>query len=342
MDKQRFQRSLLNWYDSSKRTLPWRDNPNPYHVWISEIMLQQTRVEAVIPYFNQFIQTFPTIQSVAEAEDDVLNKLWEGLGYYSRVRNIKKAAIQIVNEFNGELPRTRKELESLSGIGPYTAGAILSIAFNIPDTAVDGNVLRVFARLTANQNSIKDPKEKAKIRSMVASLLPDKRVGDFNQGLMEIGATVCLPNGVPKCVLCPFNQMCEAFEQGLTKTIPKKQEKKARRVEKRTVLIIEYNHKVVVKKRSEQGLLAGLYEFPNELGHLTKAEIIKRYPDAVIQKLPKSKHVFSHLEWHMVGYRIVLSKPPSEELLATTEEIRSVYSIPTAFKQYRLTLINEH
>lgn len=339
MDKRRFQQSLLNWYDSSKRILPWRDNPNPYHVWISEIMLQQTRVEAVIPYFNRFIDTLPTIESVATADDDLLNKLWEGLGYYSRVRNIKKAAIHIMEEFNGEIPRTREELESLSGIGPYTAGAILSIAFDIPDTAVDGNVLRVFARLTANQNNIKDPKEKRKIRSLVRSLLPNKRVGDFNQGLMEIGATVCLPNGVPKCVLCPFNQMCEAFQQGLTKTIPKKQAKKARRKEKRTVFIIEYDNKFVVRKRPNKGLLAGLYEFPNELNHLSMTEVKDRYPDAIIKKLSKSKHIFSHLEWHMIGYHVVLSSPPKEDLLVTVEDMQSNYSIPTAFMQYKSTLI---
>jgi A/G-specific adenine glycosylase len=305
-------------------------------------MLQQTRVEAVIPYFNRFIETLPTIKSVAEVDDDLLNKLWEGLGYYSRVRNIKKAAIQIMQDFNGELPQTRKDLESLSGIGPYTAGAILSIAFGIPDTAVDGNVLRVFARLTANTNNIKDPKEKAKIRTLVSSLLPTKRVGDFNQGLMEIGATVCLPNGVPKCVLCPFNQMCEAFQQGLTKEIPKKQQKKERRIEKRTVLILEYDNKVVLQKRDNTGLLAGLYEFPNELGHLSKNEIVTRYPSATITTLPKSKHIFSHLEWHMIGYHIELSSPPEDQLLVTIEDIQSEYSIPTAFKDYKFVHIQKH
>ena len=342
MDKQTFQQRLLTWYDMSKRILPWRDNPDPYHVWISEIMLQQTRVEAVIPYFEQFITVLPTIQDVASVDDDLLNKLWEGLGYYSRVRNIKKAAIKLTEEFDGKIPKTRKELESLPGIGPYTAGAILSIAFGIPDTAVDGNVLRVFARLTANKNNIKDPTVKQDIRDMVQSLLPEKRVGDFNQGLMEIGATVCLPNGKPLCARCPLNELCEAYQKGLVDEIPQKQKKQTRRIEERTVFVLSVGDKYVLYRRPDTGLLAGLYEFPNELGHISIESMIQRYPSATINVLDKSKHIFSHLEWHMIGYEIILEQAPNDGVLASKEDLLARYSIPTAFKVYLKSILTKH
>ena len=340
MDPTSFQTALLDWYDSSKRILPWRDNPNPYHVWVSEIMLQQTRVEAVIPYFHRFIAELPTIADLATVDDDKLNKLWEGLGYYSRVRNLKKAAQQVIDDFDGVLPSNRTDLESLSGIGPYTAGAIRSIAFNQQDTAVDGNVLRVFARLTANQNDIKSPPVKREIRRLVASLLPEERVGDFNQALMEIGATVCLPNGKPLCMVCPLNSFCKAFQQGLTDTIPKKQKKTKRRIEKRTVLLLEHNGKFAIRQRPVDGLLGGLYEFPNVLGHLTKADVLKQYPDSTISKLPKAKHVFSHLEWHMIGYHVLLDEQIEQFPFVSPEELYATYSVPTAFKTYKEALLS--
>jgi len=302
-------------------------------------MLQQTRVEAVIPYFHRFIAELPTIADLATVDDDKLNKLWEGLGYYSRVRNLKKAAQQVIHDFDGELPSNRTDLESLSGIGPYTAGAIRSIAFNQQDTAVDGNVLRVFARLTANQNDIKSPPVKREIRRLVASLLPEERVGDFNQALMEIGATVCLPNGKPLCMVCPLNSFCEAFQQGLTDTIPKKQKKTKRRIEKRTVLLLEHNGKFAIRQRPVDGLLGGLYEFPNVLGHLTKADVLKQYPDSTISKLPKAKHVFSHLEWHMIGFHVLLDEQIEQFPFVSPEELYATYSVPTAFKTYKEALL---
>lgn len=330
-----FQQDLLRWYDQQKRILPWRDNPDPYHVWISEIMLQQTRVETVIPYFERFIKAVPTVQDLAVVPDDDLNKLWEGLGYYSRARNLKKAAVKIVQEFKGIIPHTIEELSSLSGIGPYTSGAIASIAFDQRYTAVDGNVLRVFARITANKNNIKDPSTKTLIKETVEYLLPQTRVGDFNQALMEIGATVCKPNGQPDCHKCPLQNYCEAYHQKLTDIIPVKQLKTKRKQKDLTVLIIEYNGTYLIEKRPEKGLLASLYQFPNYEGKLTLKDIkLVLKGIKTVKKLPASKHIFSHLEWHMIAYHITLERP-IDGLFVSREEIQNKYSIPTAFKAYK-------
>jgi A/G-specific adenine glycosylase len=298
-------------------------------------MLQQTRVEAVIPYFERFLTVLPTLSDVASADDDLLHKLWEGLGYYSRVRNIKQAAIRIMADHGGRLPSKRDELEALPGIGPYTAGAIRSIAFGLPDTAVDGNVLRVFARLEAMEDDIKTPGVKRRIRNTVASLLPEERIGDFNQALMEIGATVCLPNGSPRCEVCPLRDLCQAYELGKTDVIPKKQVKKRRRIEPRTVLLFQYQDKIGLSRRPSTGLLANLYEFPNEPGHLTIEELQGRYPGSHIEVLSPSKHVFSHLEWHMIGYAIDLVDSMDDLIWATRDRLLDTYSIPTAFSVYR-------
>ncbi len=336
IDKQQFNQALLFWYDQSKRILPWRDNPNPYHVWISEIMLQQTRVEAVIPYFNRFIQEVPTINDLANIEDDKLNKLWEGLGYYSRARNLKKAAIMIVRELDGVIPSNQEDLESLPGIGTYTAGAILSIAFNKSFTAVDGNVLRVFARVLANQNNIKDPSVKKEIRSVVLGLLPDSRIGDYNQALMEIGATICKPNGVPDCLHCPLSEFCEAYKKNLLHLIPARQEKKKRRQERKTVFILKYKNAFAIEQRPSTGLLAGLYQFPNVDGFLDIQEVMECYPNyKSIKPIASSKHIFSHIEWTMEAYYIELQDPIETYLFIEKERIESTYSIPTAFKTYK-------
>lgn len=335
MNKLIFEESLMSWYDQSKRILPWRDNPNPYHVWISEIMLQQTRVETVIPFFNRFIEELPTIESLSQVDDDRLNKLWEGLGYYSRARNLKKAALIIMNKFTGEIPRNQKDLESLPGIGPYTSGAILSIAFNQSFTAVDGNVLRVFARLLGIRTDIKDPNTKKIIKKQVEQLLPSTRVGDFNQGLMEIGAKVCLPNGKPTCSICPLNKLCYAYNNQLVDVIPVKQKRKAKRQEDVTVFLFEHDGKFAIEKRSEQGLLAGLYQFPNKVGEFSMDFLAKEYNVRSIKRLDKSKHIFTHLVWNMSGYHIKICDELSGYKFVTPAEIESVYSIPTAFKHYR-------
>lgn len=339
MDKQIFQERLLTWYDATKRVLPWRDNPDPYHVWISEIMLQQTRVEAVIPFFERFITVLPTIHDVAMADDDLLHKLWEGLGYYSRVRNIKRSAMQIVKDHGGHVPSDRAELEALPGIGPYTAGAIRSIAFGQSDTAVDGNVLRVFARLYAIEEDIKTPAVKRTIRDTVSSLLPDERIGDFNQALMEIGATVCLPNGRPRCEECPLRSLCQAYQHHRTDVIPRKQKKKPRRIEQRTVYLFLHRDMVGLSRRPSTGLLASLYEFPNELGHQRPSDVQARFPHARIGSLPTAKHIFSHLEWHMIGYAIHLDEPLPDLIWATRDRLLDTYSIPTAFGVYKEHLL---
>lgn len=302
-----FRNSLLSWYDKHARVLPWRDNPSPYRVWISEIMLQQTRVDTVKPYFERFLTELPTVKDLAEVTDDKLMKLWEGLGYYSRARNLKKAAIQIVEEYDGELPANIEELMKLSGIGPYTSGAIGSIAFGLRGTAVDGNVYRVIARLTANQNDLSERSAKKEIEELVLELLPADRVGDFNQAMMELGATVCLPNGAPKCEECPVRELCEARKLGIEMTLPVKVKKKARRVEEKTIFVIEYNDRIAIRQRPMEGLLNGLWEFPNLDGLFDEEEyedIMKNWGIrfSKIISLGKAKHIFSHIEWQMVGY----------------------------------------
>jgi len=339
MNSKQIQQDILIWYDQQKRILPWRDNTEPYRVWISEIMLQQTRVDTVIPYFERFIKQLPTIYDLALVQDDELNKLWEGLGYYSRVRNLKKAAQKIVDELNGVFPSSYDKMISLPGIGPYTAGAISSIAFNQPYTAVDGNVLRVFARITGTKTDIKDPHTKTLIKDTVKHLLPIKRVGDFNQALMEIGATVCRPNGKPDCFLCSVQSHCTAYQENLTEIIPMKQIKRKRRVEELTVLVIEYNNQYLIEKRPDKGLLASLYQFPNKTGKFTLNDIKLAFKGIKsIKKLPFSKHIFTHLEWHMVGYHIILEHP-MKGLFVSKEDIRNTYSIPTAFRTYKQYLL---
>lgn len=326
------QKQLLDFYDNSKRVLPWRDNKNPYYIWVSEIMLQQTRVAAVIPYFERFISTLPTVYDLANCEEDKLMKLWEGLGYYSRVRNLQKAAKIIVSDFNGEIPNSRKEIESLPGIGPYTSAAVLSIAYEQKYSAVDGNVLRVFARLLEISTDIKEKSTKTSIKQQVSNILPDDRIGDFNQALMELGATICLPNGIPLCDNCPLNTICKAYKNGTHLFIPIKQKKKQRPIENRTVLILENEGRFAIQKRPNTGLLASLFEYPNVENHLSIDEVKSIYGKQVLP-IEKSKHIFTHKEWHMIGYHIHVNEL-DKYIWATQVEIKNTYSIPSAFRKY--------
>lgn len=340
IEQNEFSVRLLNWYDQTKRVLPWRDCPTPYRVWISEIMLQQTRVEAVIPYFNRFVSELPDVVALSKVDDDYLNKLWEGLGYYSRVRNLKKSAKIIVETFHGEIPNNIEDLESLPGIGNYTSGAILSIAYEQRFTAVDGNVLRVFARLMANRNNIKDPNEKKKVKKLVYSLLPIKRIGDFNQGLMEIGAKVCLPNGSPLCGICPLQDFCLSYQKKIVSEIPVKQIKKARKLEKKTVLIMSHKSLYAVEQRENKGLLAGLYQFPLLDGHFTLDEIQKQYHHALhIKKIDSAKHIFTHLEWHIEAYAMSFETTIGGYYWVDKNDIEHVYSIPNAFIKYKKMIL---
>jgi len=343
---------LLNWFDYNARILEWRDNPKPYYVWVSEIMLQQTRVEAVKGYFDRFIAALPDIKSLADVEEEKLLKLWEGLGYYNRVRNLQKAAQQVVIEYGSELPADYDKLLQLPGIGAYTAGAIASIAFQIPIPAVDGNVLRVMKRIAGSYDDITKESVKKLLTQDLQCIMPKDRPGDFNQAIMDLGATVCLPNGKPLCEKCPIMHLCEAFHKDLTMQIPVKPARKERRLEDKTILLIEYQDKYAIHKRPAKGLLAGLWELPNIEGRLN-GEKLKLWlkeqglSSINVAKLGEAKHIFSHIEWHMIGYHVILKEENSSgqrtidnfcrensNVWADQDEIRNKYSIPSAFSAF--------
>lgn len=338
---------LLAWYDAGRRILPWREEPTPYHVWLSEIMLQQTRVEAVKPYYDRFLQALPDIGSLAAVEEERLLKLWEGLGYYNRARNLKKAAEILVSECGGEMPDDYEKIQALPGIGSYTAGAISSIAFGRPYPAVDGNVLRILARLRADDRDILNAKVKKSVEDELTDVMPADRPGDFNQALMELGAMVCIPNGAPKCEECPWKEFCLARARGLTAEFPKKAQKKPRSVEEKTILVIQDAGRVALRKRPAKGLLAGMYEFPSLEGHCEEAEVSAYLREIGlspirIRKLPPAKHVFTHREWHMTGYLIRVDelavKGEGRELqgfvFVEPEQTLTDYPIPSAFAAY--------
>lgn len=332
---------LLDWYRQNARRLPWRDEPTPYRVWISEIMLQQTRVEAVKPYFERFLQALPDVRALAEAEEETYLKLWEGLGYYSRVRNLHRAACLIMERYGGELPRSYDELLSLPGIGPYTAGAVASIAYGIPVPAVDGNVLRVVTRLTADPSNISDPKVKQQIEERVRSVLPADAPGAFNQALMELGATVCLPNGLPQCEACPLRELCAGYAQGNPCFFPVKAAKKTRRIEQRAVLLFLCNQRLALHRRPNKGLLAGLWELPNELDLSSMQEIrqaVEKWGLTAlrIEKCGQAKHIFTHIEWHMTAYRIRVEEALETGGLqwVTPDELDGQYALPAAFRPF--------
>lgn len=337
---------LLAWYDRGRRILPWREEPTPYHVWLSEIMLQQTRVEAVKPYYERFLKELPDIESLAGVEEEKLLKLWEGLGYYNRARNLKKAAMQIVIDYDGVMPGTYEELVKLPGIGSYTAGAVSSIAFGNPVPAVDGNVLRILARLRMDDRDILDAKVKKAVEEELAVVMPTDRPGDFNQALMELGAMVCIPNGMAKCEECPWKELCQARKEDRVLEFPKKAPKKPRSVEEKTILVLQDAEKVALHKRPAKGLLAGMYEFPWLEGHRSEKQVLEYLEEmgmkAIrIRKLEPAKHIFSHKEWHMTGYAVRvdelagLGRDKKEPFLfIDPAETKDKYPIPSAFAAY--------
>lgn len=335
---------LLKWYDKCRRILPWREQVTPYRVWVSEIMLQQTRVEAVKPYFERFMNRLPDVKALAEAPEDELLKLWEGLGYYSRARNLQQAARRILTEYRGQMPTEYEDIRKLKGIGNYTAGAIASIAFGRPVPAVDGNVLRVLARLLEDDGDILSPAVKKRVEEALREVIPKDRPGDFNQALMELGATVCLPNGRPKCEQCPWEPFCLANLHRTQAEYPQKRAKKARTVEQKTVLVLQDTWRAAIQKRPDRGLLAGLYEFPSLEGHASREEVLQwlkeRGLHAVrIRPLPASRHIFTHREWHMTGYAILVDElePMGADrslLFVRPEETEEKYPIPSAFAAY--------
>ena len=335
---------LIDWCASVRRPLPWRLSPMPYHVWVSEIMLQQTRIEAVIPYYARFLEALPDVRSLAEADEDQLLKLWEGLGYYSRARNLQKAAKCVMADFDGELPRKASELKKLPGIGDYTAGAIASIAYGEPEPAVDGNVLRVMTRVLKRDDDIMLPKTRAEIADLLRACYPSgERAGLLTEGIMELGETLCLPNTTPKCGDCPLNTLCRACLNGETDRYPVKSPPKERRSEQRTVLLLHCGNRYAVRKREGKGLLAGLWEFPNLDGALTEkqaCEALRALGGEVlgIEPCGETKHVFTHVEWHMQGFRVELASELSDFVWKTPEEIGRDCPIPTALRYYQKKL----
>lgn len=343
---------LLEWFEVSARTMPWRSNPEPYWVWVSEIMLQQTRVEAVRAYFDRFIAALPNIAALANVEDEKLMKLWEGLGYYSRARNLKKAAIVCVEQYHGELPRTYEALLKLPGIGSYTAGAIASIAYEQEVPAVDGNVLRVISRLLAWEEDITKQSVKRKMEAALLELMkrvhPNPRT--FTAALMELGALVCIPNGAPCCMECPWKSICLARIQKKVERIPVKKKKIVRKIEERTVFLIQDGDLTAIKKRPSTGLLAGLYELPNIEGFYSEQEVKRIWEEKLklpltVERLKDGKHIFSHIEWHMQAYRVIIPKileqnkllreQEGEFFFVTQEELNTNYALPNAFKTWK-------
>lgn len=336
--------ALLTWYQHNKRDLPWRHTKDAYAVWISEIMLQQTRVEAVKPYYARFIAVCPTVQALATLDEEKLMKLWEGLGYYSRARNLQKAARTVVERYEGSMPQSYEELRKLSGIGDYTAGAIASIAFGVRVPAVDGNVLRVLSRVSGSREDIALSATKDAMRQALLPLIPEA-AGDFNQALIEIGATVCVPNGEAKCDVCPLASECVAAREHLTDELPVRSAKKPRKTVPLTVLIIRDGDRTVLCKRPPTGLLAGLYELPNTEGHLGEAQTLEYvrslgFEPLRIERIEDAKHIFTHLEWHMIAYSVRVTPEfdgyPEESglLLVPNGELHSRYAIPSAFSAY--------
>ena len=327
---------LLVWYRENARVLPWRSHPTPYRVWVSEIMLQQTRVAAVLDYYRRFLEATPTVADLAALPEDQLMKLWQGLGYYSRARNLQKAARQIMETFGGVFPNTYENIRSLAGVGDYTAGAISSIAFHLPVPAVDGNVLRVTARVCGDSGDITTPAMKKRVTQALARIIPLDAPGDFNQAMMELGATVCLPNGAPLCDKCPAASFCRAFLEGRTGELPVKTAKKARRVEERTVYLFFYENQVALRRRPDKGLLAGLWEYPNEPSGGTGWPAAWGLEPRTLERAGTGKHIFTHIEWHMTALAGELDSPelPAGWIWADRTALRDTYALPNAFQSF--------
>ena len=336
---------LIDWYCAGHRDLPWRETRDPYAILVSEIMLQQTRAEAVKPYYHRFLATLPTVKDLSEADDALLHKLWEGLGYYSRVRNLKRAAIAVMERFGGVIPADFDALLSLPGVGRYTAGAVASIAYDIPVPAVDGNVLRVFSRLTGDDTDVLTPAAKTTAERAIAPFVPSSGAGDLTQALIELGAVICTPGASPRCADCPLSLFCVAAREGRQGDLPVRKPKTKRRIESRTVLVLRTpDGRTVLRQRPDTGLLAGLYEFPCMDGHKSEQEVLAHLENlglsvSAVLPLSASKHLFTHVEWQMVGFAVDISAScplPDGWIFATPEEIDERYAIPSAYAAYRL------
>ena len=339
--------ALLEWFYQNQRILPFRTDPSPYHVWLSEIMLQQTRVSAALPYYERFLAALPDIPALAACEEEKLHKLWEGLGYYSRVRNLQKAARIVCEQYGGQLPADYDALRALPGIGDYTAGAIASISFGLAVPAVDGNVLRVFSRLYNDPGMITDPKVKKAFTARVMAHQPPEKAGDYNQALMELGALVCLPNGAPLCEQCPLAGLCQARAAGTGLELPHKAPPKARSIQPVTVVLAEDEEgRFLLQQRPQKGLLAGLWQPLLWEGESLTAEGVCARLEALglacgkPEPLPAAKHIFSHIEWQMTGYAVRASAAPAPAgcVWASREQMQQEYTLPGAFKAYKRRL----
>ena len=329
---------LLPWYAANKRDLPWRQDREPYHVWLSEIMLQQTRVEAVKGYYARFLRRFPTIAKLASAEESELLKLWEGLGYYSRAKNLKQAASVIMSTFGGMFPTNYADIRALPGIGDYTAGAICSICFDRKTPAVDGNVLRVVSRLLDDHSCTDDTRVKRRFSDMLAEVYPEE-AGTFTQALMELGATVCLPNGAPRCSACPMEDLCLARQRNTIGDLPVRTAKKPRKQQDMTVFLLTCGDRTAIRRRPDAGLLAGMYEFPHLPGTLSPEKAIRAadgwgLAPQYLEKAVSRTHVFTHIQWNMTGIRIHCGSESPEFLWADRETIVNTIALPTAFRQF--------
>lgn len=350
-----FVKDMVLWYNANRRDLPWRHTRDPYSIYVSEIMLQQTRVEAVRGYYRSFLKRLPTVSDLAVCPDDELMKLWEGLGYYSRVRHMKEAALIVEKDYGGRFPSTYAGIRALPGIGSYTAGAVGSIAFGLREPAVDGNVLRVLSRYEGSREDVLSARVKRAYEEKLRSLLNRDEVksleesqgemsllpGSFNQSLIELGALICVPKRPPSCSECPLKSSCRAFRDHLTEELPVRIKKTARKVEERTVLLIRSGMKTAIIRRPEKGLLAGLYEFPNTKGFLTSDEAVHfveglGYEALHIRKITDSAHLFSHVEWKMTGYEIRITQDfdGGPFFFADESQIQNQYAIPSAFRAY--------
>ena len=330
---------LLPWYKAHHRDLPWRKDKEPYHVWISEIMLQQTRVEAVKGYYSRFLEKLPTVEALANADDELLTKLWEGLGYYSRVRNLKKAAQEIMTRHGGVFPGEHRDVLALSGIGPYTAGAICSICYDQPTPAVDGNVLRLVSRLTDDHRFIDEPALRSDFTRLLEEIYPGE-AGDFTQALMELGATLCGPNTAPRCEECPCRELCLGYQRGTAPSLPVKRPKKQRRTEEKTVLILRCENRYALCKRPEKGLLAGLWQFPDLEGKCTVEQAIGALEGMGIRtkevcRTLERNHIFTHITWEMRGIFLEVSNTGGEGIEWMEEDtILEKIALPTAYRQF--------
>ena len=328
---------LLEWYAAGHRDLPWRRDREPYHVWLSEVMLQQTRVEAVRGYYRRFLAELPDIPALAACPPDRLAKLWEGLGYYSRMRNLQKAAQVIVSEYGGVFPREYAQIRALPGVGDYTAGAVASICFGLPEPAVDGNVLRVLSRVMDDASPVTDAAVKREYAARLREIYPSGRCGDFTQSLMELGATVCGPNGQPRCGECPLASLCLAGARGTALQRPVKAPKKDKRTEKKTVFILRCGARIAVRRRPERGLLAGLWELPNLEGMCTAQEALAQaerwgvHPRELCRSSEKT-HIFTHIRWEMRGFYIECAEAAPVFTWVDPVRFRQDIALPTAFR----------